>query len=145
MKRLLFTALLLTSTAALAMEGTAPAMPPMAQGGGSGGQNHHMDMEKNFEQHKAKMLKFGEHRIAAIQKRQACIQAATVPKALKDCFSNMEGPPDMEGHPGMEGPPGMGIPPGMEGPPEGHHGYGKPRIHPPMDHMPPMGAPPGGK
>ena len=79
MKKLLFAALLLVCTPAMA-EAPPPAAPPPAATGGEG-----VRPEINFEEHKAKMLEFMSNQIARFEKGKACIQAAENPEALKAC------------------------------------------------------------
>ena len=78
MKKLLFMAALLTSTAAMAQ-----TRPPAAPGAAPNAAR-----EQHFAERKAEVLKrIGDH-IAELQKRQACVQAASVPGSIKACFPN---------------------------------------------------------
>jgi hypothetical protein len=73
MKKFILIAFLLTSTAAVAQE--APSVP--ATGGPA---------EKTFQERKAKALDYVGQRLAEMQKRHDCIEAASTPESLDDCF-----------------------------------------------------------
>ena len=79
MKKLLFVAFLLTSGAAMAQTAPAPSTTPAT---GVPSAQH----EEKFEERKARILDHISKHLAEIQKRQACVQAATTPKALKACL-----------------------------------------------------------
>ncbi|MDE1901384.1 MAG: hypothetical protein KGI37_07055 [Alphaproteobacteria bacterium] len=116
-KRALLVAALLAvmgTSAALAQESPdgngAPggAPPPPAMGGMNGG----MHDGKNFDQRKAEILQHMNEHLADVQKRIACVQAATDHKALRACMPMRHG----GGFGGHESGP-QGGPQG--GPPEG--------------------------
>ncbi len=82
MKKLLFIACLLTSTAAFAGT-TAPQTTSAPTANSAPGQN-----APSFADIKAKALdRIGKH-LDEVQKRQACVQAANDKEALKACFPN---------------------------------------------------------
>ena len=108
------------STAAIAEEHKAPPPAP--------GQEKNMSAE-NFQERKAKMLKHMSERMAEMQKKQACVQAANDPEALRGCFPNRggkwgkgEGHGENPGEGKHEGH-GPGMMEGPDGPPpsEEHH------------------------
>jgi hypothetical protein len=76
MKNFLFIALLFASTAAFAAEGSV-ATPPSTPLGQSAGNGERPKM--NFDERKAKIL-------ARIHEKEACVNAATTPEALKACM-----------------------------------------------------------
>ena len=80
MKQFLMTTALVAvmSTAALANTTTAPA----------GKDDKGQQTQQKFDERKAKVLKkMGEH-LAKMQEKQACVQTATTPDAMKACFPN---------------------------------------------------------
>lgn len=81
MRNLLFIALLFASTAAFAAEGSV-ATPPSTPPGQSAGNGERPKM--NFDERKAKIL-------AKIHEREACVNAATSPEALKACRPHNDG------------------------------------------------------
>lgn len=77
MKNLLFIALLFASTAAFAADSSV-ATPPATPPGKSAGDNSERP-KMSFEEKKAKVLE-------RLNKREACVNAATTPEALKACM-----------------------------------------------------------
>ncbi|MCE9508723.1 MAG: hypothetical protein K8R48_10500 [Alphaproteobacteria bacterium] len=77
-KYFLMTAAIVVATSSAAM--AADAGKPMMGGKGK---------EMTFEERKAKTLEHMGKRIAAMQKKQACVQAAATQEAMKACFPNM--------------------------------------------------------
>ena len=89
-KQLLMTAALIAtmSTAAMA-QGTAPAAKMAPSAATTADQDHKAKKEQKFEERKTKILQRLGERADKIQKKQACVQAATTPDALKACFPKM--------------------------------------------------------
>jgi len=77
-KQLLMTVALVTAISTIAM---AEETPPAA----AEGQKH---KTAQFEERKAKAQQRLSARAAEMQKKQACVQAADNPDALKSCFPN---------------------------------------------------------
>jgi hypothetical protein len=74
---------LMTAAIVVATSSVAVAMPegkPMTGGNGK---------EMTFEERKAKTLEHMSKRMDAMQKKQACVQAASTQEAMKACFPNM--------------------------------------------------------
>jgi len=69
-----------------AMTTTAMAENTASAPAGKGNKAQH---ELSFEQRKAKTLERISNRIAQMQKKQACIQAAASHEAMQACFPNM--------------------------------------------------------
>jgi len=57
------------------------AVPPMEKG-----EKRQEHREMKFDERKAKILEHMSARIAEMQKRQSCVQAAATPEALKACM-----------------------------------------------------------
>ncbi|TAL34523.1 MAG: hypothetical protein EPN97_08375 [Alphaproteobacteria bacterium] len=86
MKNLLFIALLFASTAAFADNSVAtPSVSPPGQSAGSAPPQK----AERFEEMKAKALERIQQHLAKLQEKQACVQAATTPEALKICLPKM--------------------------------------------------------
>lgn len=98
-----------TATAAIA-EDAAPTAPAAekAEKAAAKKAEHQKMREENFGERKTKILGHLSERAADIQKKQACVQAAATPDALKGCF-----PKRAERHHGRRGGEG-----GPEGGPE---------------------------
>lgn len=71
-----------------AMAEDSPAVPPMKE-------PHKNYREMKFEERKAEALKRLNERIAELQKKQACVEAATSHDTIEACF-----PKRMKRHPG---------------------------------------------
>lgn len=82
MYKMLFAAILLSSSVAFAEQPAAPAGGP-----GAGGPDP-AAMQQNFQERKAQMSAKMSERIAEMQKRKACVDGAANPEALKACFPN---------------------------------------------------------
>jgi hypothetical protein len=82
MKKFLFIACLLTTTAAFAGAPSTPATSAPAANPAAG-QN-----APNFADVKAKALERLSKHLEEVQKRQACVQAANDKEAFKACFPN---------------------------------------------------------
>ncbi len=105
-KYLLMTAMIMALAApSMAWSQNAPSAggggtPPSSAGAGGGGQ----EREQRFQERKTEILQRMNEHLAEIQKRIACVQAATNHEALRACM-----PERGEGHEGGgHGPQGQG-------------------------------------
>lgn len=87
MYKMLFAAILLSSSVAFAQgpEGG----PPQGGPGGGPGAGDPAQREQTFEQRKAKISQHMAEKIAELQKKKSCVDAAATPEALKTCLPRL--------------------------------------------------------
>lgn len=85
---------------------------PPSDGGGGGMMNHNRNQQKGngsqFQEHKAEILKRISERLAEVQKRQSCVQAANDRQALVACMPQ-RGERRGDHDNGEAGPPSGGM------------------------------------
>ncbi|MGB9154497.1 MAG: hypothetical protein WCD70_15585 [Alphaproteobacteria bacterium] len=97
-KYVLMTAMVFALTApALSWAQTAPGGAGGPPPGGMGGGQHEEGDGQHFQERKTEILQRMNEHLAEVQKRIACVQAATNHEALRACM-----PERHEGHEGMQ-------------------------------------------